>query len=113
MAYGKQEWVDQPGKGSLFINKQKKSNTQPDYKGKILVNTEWLTIQADGTAYLNLSVWTKATKDGGHLLSLSQDRPFTPNPEARGGFKQSSNPGALLNTRKDREIKMDDSDVPF
>lgn len=107
------KWVDQPGKGSLFINDFKKQEMHADYKGNLLINVNELTVSPEGTANIKISAWIRAKKDGGHLLSLSQDKPYTPNPEAKGGFRKTEGPMGLMNSRKDREIKLSDDDVPF
>ena len=111
--YESKKWEPQPGKGSLFINSYKKGDTHADYKGDILVNVKDLDVQPDGTAKMKISGWIRQVKTGGHLISLSQDRPFTPNMEAKGGFRKTSDPVGLMNSRKDKEILIDDSDVPF
>lgn len=106
------EWEDLPGKGTLFVS-QKKSDKSPDYKGKILIDTKLLSIRQDGTAYMSISAWTKPTKTGSHLLSLSQDAPYG-RPANGGGFTtQSPNVVGLMNNRKDREVKIEDGEIPF
>lgn len=107
------KWEDQPGKGTLFINGFKKEEYHADYKGNLLVNVRDLNPDQNGCINIKISAWIRAKKDGGHLLSLSQDKPFEPNPNAKGGFKQTSGPMGLMNSRKDKEIRIDDDEVPF
>ena len=113
MAEEQKKWVDQPGKGSMFINDFKKSDSHADYKGNLLVNLADLQINPDKTVNIKISAWIRAKKDGGHLLSLSQDRPYEKNMEAKGGFRKTEGPMGLMNSRKDKEIKFDEDEIPF
>ena len=113
MAEEQKKWVDQPGRGSLFINDFKKNDLHADYKGNILVNVKELVMNPDGTANMKISAWIRQKHAGGHLLSLSQDKPYEPNMEAKGGFRKADGPMGLVNARKDREIQIDEDSIPF
>lgn len=75
--------IPQEGRGVLFQNLEKKTETHPDYKGQIMINGEIVKVAA----------WKKVHARG-HLFSLSvQKKPEEPYPrEVRSN---------------------DDSDVPF
>lgn len=54
-------YIQKDGQGSLFLNKDKDTEQQPNMTG---------TITIDGKVY-RLAAWTKATKNGEKWLSLS------------------------------------------
>jgi hypothetical protein len=81
--------IPKEGRGVLFQNLEKKTETHPDYKGQVMVEGK----------IIRLSAWKK-THPNGHLFSLSVMK--TPQEMEREAISYP------------REVKRnDDSDVPF
>lgn len=62
------------GQGSLFQNKKKEKDSQPDLTGKAMVNGQMV----------DLSAWTKIDKNGNKWLSLSFKPPWKPEVRVAG-----------------------------
>jgi len=81
--------IPKEGRGVLFQNLEKKTETHPDYKGQVMVEGK----------IIRLSAWKKVHANG-HLFSLSVMK--TPQEMERETIEYP------------REVKRnDDSDVPF
>ena len=78
------------GNGSLFVNNYKEKETQPDYKGSIVLQ--------DGTEK-QIAGWKKQDKNGKYYLSLSLS----------DIYKKKVNNESKVNN----EIKKESSDLPF
>jgi hypothetical protein len=84
MAYEEKE-----GSGSMFPNSYKEKDSQPDWKGKIMINGE----------IVKLSGWTREYgNEGKTRISLAVD---TFEPKQRDGFEQA------------KKVVDDNQDVPF
>lgn len=82
-----------PSSGSLFKNDRKEKETQPDYKGKVMLpngEVRWL------------SGWKKQTSAGDGWLSL-----------AIGDLVQGAAPVSAHSQAKANAFVSDDSDIPF
>ena len=71
------DFVQKPNKGSMFLNKWKKGDSHPDFKGTIYVDKDLLVdmIKNRNSELIEIKIdaWKKATKDGKPWLSLSVD----------------------------------------
>ena len=71
------DFVQKPNKGSMFINKWKKGENHPDFKGSVFIDKDLLIeLVKNRTSELieiKLDAWKKATKAGDPWLSLSVD----------------------------------------
>ena len=71
------DFVQKPNKGSMFLNKWKKGDSHPDFKGTIYVDKDLLIdmIKNRNSELIEIKIdaWKKATKDGKPWLSLSVD----------------------------------------
>jgi hypothetical protein len=77
-----------PNSGALFLNNKKETQTQPDYKGSILVNgvemwvNAWVAKKANGEDYFQLKFSEKlsATKSAEHAAAPARQisRPAVP-----------------------------------
>ena len=71
------DYQQRPNKGSMFVNKWKKSDSHPDFKGSVHIDKDMLIeLVKNRTSELieiKLDAWKKATKDGKPWLSLSVD----------------------------------------
>ena len=71
------DYQQKPNKGSMFLNKWKKSDNHPDFKGAVYIDKDMLIeLVKNRTSELieiKLDAWKKATKDGKPWLSLSVD----------------------------------------
>ena len=71
------DFVQKPNKGSMFLNKWKKGDNHPDFKGKIYVDKDLLVdmIKNRNSELIEIKIdaWKKATNDGKPWLSLSVD----------------------------------------
>ena len=71
------DFVQKPNKGSMFLNKWKKSDSHPDFKGTLHVDKDLLVdmIKNRNNELIEIKIdaWKKATKDGKPWLSLSVD----------------------------------------
>ena len=71
------DFVQKPNKGSMFLNKWKKGDSHPDFKGTIHVDKDLLVdmIKNRNNELIEIKIdaWKKATKDGKPWLSLSVD----------------------------------------
>jgi len=70
-------YTQKPNKGSMFVNKFKKHEKAPDFRGSIHVDSEYLqqliNSRNDVLVEIKLDAWKGATKDGQPWLSLSVD----------------------------------------
>jgi len=82
---------DNTNRGVLFKNDLKEKETQPDVKG---------TINIDGVEYW-LSGWSKVTKAGDKMLSLS----VSPKEQQAAPARAQAKPA--------QEVVLDDDDLPF
>ena len=80
--------IPKEGRGVLFQNLEKKTETHPDYKGQVMVEGQ----------IIRLSAWKKVHANG-HLFSLSVMK--TPQEMERETIEYP------------REVKRNDDDVPF
>jgi hypothetical protein len=80
--------IPKEGRGVLFQNLEKKTETHPDYKGQVMVEGK----------IIRLSAWKKVHANG-HLFSLSVMK--TPQEMERETIEYP------------REVKRNDDDVPF
>ena len=71
------DYQHRPNSGSMFVNKFKKHEKAPDFKGSIHIDKDMLIeLVKNRTSELieiKLDAWKKATKDGQPWLSLSID----------------------------------------
>jgi len=72
-------WEHREGRASLFRNKQKKSEKQPDYRGDGMYNGEivelagWKNTTKNGEAFLNISIQPKQEREQQSSSSASVD----------------------------------------
>ncbi|HYE38259.1 hypothetical protein [Methylocaldum sp.] len=92
-------FVNKPGLGTIFPNRDKKGDNHPDIKGSITLN--------DGQV-VNFAGWRKADKNGGTYYSLKQDKPR--GGDAMDDFRQGGSAGVA-----DSRGSLDDigDDIPF
>lgn len=70
--------------GSLFINDKKQTQTQPDFKGSIMVKgvefwiSGWNNTSAKGVKYMSLSVTDKEMKDDFKASDFPTAGEYTP-----------------------------------
>ena len=71
------DFVQKPNKGSMFLNKWKKGDNHPDFKGSVYINKDLLIElvknRNNELIEIKLDAWKKATKDGKPWLSMSVD----------------------------------------
>jgi hypothetical protein len=65
-----EEFKQRPNSGALFTNKDKKTEKQPDFKGRILIGSDLLDAIRNGDE-LEISGWKRETQYGKTWLSLS------------------------------------------
>jgi hypothetical protein len=82
-------------KGALFKNKDKESDTHPDYNG---------SCEIDGVGYF-MDAWINEAKDGSKYMSVR----FKAKNKQRGNTK----PAAKTVNRGDGRYDRDDSEPPF
>ena len=70
-------YTQKPNKGTLFVNKFKKHEKAPDFRGSIHVDNEYLKELLNNRngelVEIKLDGWKGVTKDGQPWLSLSVD----------------------------------------
>lgn len=71
------DFVQKPNKGSMFINKWKKGENHPDFKGSVYIDKDLLVElvknRTNELIEIKLDAWKKSTKDGKPWLSMSVD----------------------------------------
>jgi hypothetical protein len=71
------EFVQKPNKGSMFLNKWKKGDNHPDFKGSVYIDKDMLIElvknRNNELIEIKLDAWKKSTKDGKPWLSMSVD----------------------------------------
>ena len=71
------DFQQRPNKGSMFLNKWKKGENHPDFKGSIHIDKDLLIeLVKNRTSELieiKIDAWKKATKDNQPWLSMSVD----------------------------------------
>ena len=104
-------YEQRPNSATLFRNRDKKNDNQPDLKGDG-------AIEIDGQLYqIELAAWTKQSDRAGKFLSLSiklkGERQST-QPRSNGGRQQFNNHVNQHGTAFDDEgAPPDDKDIPF
>lgn len=96
MSENKSIFTHKLNKGSLFTNKYKNKETQPDWKGSININGE----------QIKLAAWKSTTKAGDPMLSLKVDD-FVPQPQ-EGNAAQ-----AAVQNVQDAQAAVDVDSIPF
>jgi hypothetical protein len=71
------DFVQKPNKGSMFLNKWKKGDNHPDFKGSVFIDKDMLIELVKNRnselIEIKLDAWKKSTKDGKPWLSMSVD----------------------------------------
>lgn len=69
-----------PNSGAMFVNEQKKTETQPDWRGEVYLDKTFMIDQmkkAEGQLVkVSISAWSKTAKSGKDYLSLSASEPW-------------------------------------
>jgi hypothetical protein len=85
MAYD-EAYVAKPNTGSLFKNSFKKTETQPDLRGEIVLDKTFLLDlidkSKDPTIKVSISAWSKESEKVGKYLSLSIGQPYVKKTES-------------------------------
>lgn len=70
-------YTQMPNKGTMFVNKYKKHEKAPDFRGSIHVDSAYLKELLSGRngelVEIKIDAWKGVTKDGQPWLSLSVD----------------------------------------
>ena len=70
-------YTQKPNKGSIFVNKYKKHDKAPDFRGSVHIDKDYLIDliknRNSELIEIKLSAWKKATKNGDPWLSLAVD----------------------------------------
>ena len=70
-------YTQKPNKGSIFVNKYKKHEKAPDFRGSVFVDKDYLQNLIDNRndvlIEIKLDAWKGVTKDNQPWLSLSVD----------------------------------------
>lgn len=79
---------DNSNRGALFTNERKTKPNQPDFTGNIVLSQELILhatreMAAGREPKIALSGWSKVSGAGKKFLSLSADKPYDPNAQAR------------------------------
>jgi len=100
------------GKGFLMKASEKRSESSPDYTGKIEINIEALNDMVDDDGNVQLSAWLSESKSGNKYLSLK----LSVHEEERAVTTSPSRSRSRTRPAKESTPALDnwnDDDVPF